>query len=547
MSVRALVLAGALLVAPLAQLSAQQAALFDELTVLYPDSDVAAGQTHFSGETPRGALVGVHALISGLPPHASVAWRVDARAVQAYRLIAVPVEQNTGLVSHTEAHTGVVNPHVVRRAPFSVFEVLEPVNTSTTANVDGVLALRFEVAVSATAPGGRHDHRVELRSGDWSSELSWGWSVQSVAVSRVTASSRGFTNWFSLERIARRHKLQKWSEPFFAMVGQYADLMARSRQNTVWVRWGDFMRQERGDFVVAQERLDRFLRIFLSRGFTRIEGGHLVRRHDGDWSSPRLDLVYTGADVASTAGRAQLSRLCAAIRGATAKLPPGIDYLQHVADEPTDTNAASYRDVAALLRQYLPRVRIFDATMSRAVIGAVDSWCPTVREFEEQRDFYEERRRSGDQVWVYTCTIPGGPWLNRLLDQERVRPVYLGWALVQNDLAGFLHWGLNHYRPGTDPFTQSVGSHEDGPPKYLPAGDTHVVYPGANGPYSGQRLEAHRIGMEDAQLLDQLRARDPVAARRIISGVLRAYNDYELDVAAYRRAKHELLRALQRE
>ena len=43
------------------------------------------------------------------------------------KLMAVPVEQNTGLDSRTEQYIGKINPNVIRRAPFEIFEVIKPV------------------------------------------------------------------------------------------------------------------------------------------------------------------------------------------------------------------------------------------------------------------------------------------------------------------------------------------------------------------------------------------------------------------------------------
>jgi hypothetical protein len=75
-------------------------------------------------------------------------------------------------------------------------------------------------------------------------------------------------------------------------------------------------------------------------------------------------------------------------------------------------------------------------------------------------------------------------------------------------------------------------------------GDTHVIYPGDDGPWSGQRFEAHRIGLEDHELLEQLRAQDPALAESIIASVFRAYDDYDIDVAEYRDARRRVLEAL---
>ncbi len=530
----------------------QQAALFDELTVLYPDSAPESGVERFAGDTARGVPAGVHALVTGLSPGATVRWSLmlngasvtDARA---FRLIDVPVEQNTGLGSRTELWDGKKNPHVIRRAPFRVFEVLEPIRGAARASDTGVLALRMEVAIARNARAGSRIYELALEAGDWQRTLRWELTVHPVMVPLTGPHSPGYTNWFSPDIIAQRHGLEPWSEPFWQMLGRYADLMARGRQNTFWIRWRDFVSVSKdGSVALDRPRFKKYVRLFLDRGFTRVEGGHLAGRHKGNWGSPRLDLSLTGSDVNSEQGRAELATILTEVRTALAELdlPQQVQYLQHLTDEPTDTNADSYTALAEQVRRHMAGVKIFEATMSLELVGAVDHWCPQVQEYQKHRDFFEARKKAGDAVWVYTCLAPGGPWLNRLLDQERLRPTYLGWAMAKYDLAGFLHWGFNHYRRSVDPFAQSVVPHGQGPPNFLPAGDSHVVYPGKDGPLSGQRFEAQRVGMEDAELLLLLKARDPARAQAIIARVFRAFNDYEKDVATYRTAKRELLTAL---
>ncbi|MBU0617137.1 MAG: DUF4091 domain-containing protein, partial [Planctomycetes bacterium] len=452
-----------------------------------------------------------------------------------------------GLTSRTELWDGKENPHVVREAPFRVFEVLEPVEDAAQASDAGVLALRVEVPIAPDAEAGSRNYELTLEAGDWQRRLRWEVNLYAITVPPTSPKSPGYTNWFSPGIIAQRHGLEIWSEPFWEMLGRYADLMARGRQNTFWVLWRDFVSvDEDGNVTLDRSRFQRYVRLFLDRGFTRIEGGHLAHRHKGDWNSPTLDLGLTGSDVTSEQGRAELAKVLTEVRAALTELclPAEVQYLQHLTDEPTNTNAESYKALAEQVRQHLPGVKIFEATMSLTLVDAVDHWCPQVQEYQKHREFFEARKQAADAVWVYTCLAPGGPWLNRLLDQERLRPTYLGWALAKYDLAGFLHWGFNHYRSGTDPFTQSVVPHGNGPPNFLPAGDSHVVYPGKNGPLSGQRFEAQRIGMEDAELLRLLKARDAAKAQTIIARVFRAFDDYEKDVAAYRAAKRELLTAL---
>lgn len=535
----------------------QQGALFDELSALYPDTDPGAGVERFAGDTARGVPAGVHVLVAGLPGEAMVRCNLALKGApvndaRAFRLIDVPVEQNTGLGSRTEAWEGKQNPHVIRRAPFRVFEVLEPIKGAARASDAGVLALRVEIPIAPDAEAGSRSYELalELEADDWRQTLHWELNVHAVTVPPTGPQSPGYTNWFSPDIIAQRHGLEPWSEPFWEMLGRYADLMARGRQNTFWIRWRDFVSTGKdGRVTLDRPRFRRYVRLFLDRSFTRVEGGHLAHRHKGEWGSPRLDLGLTGSDANREPGRAELAAFLTELRTALAELslPERVEYLQHLTDEPTDANAESYQALAEQVRRHLPGVKIFEATMSLALVGAVDHWCPKVQEYQRHRDFFEAREKAGDAVWVYTCLSPGGPWVNRLLDQERLRPTYVGWALVKYDLAGFLHWGLNHYRRGVDPFTQSVVPHGEGPPNFLPAGDSHVVYPGKDGPLSGQRFEAHRIGMEDAELLRLLKARDPGRAEAIIARVFRAFDDYETDVAAYHAAKRELLAAVARE
>ncbi len=531
----------------------QDGALFDELAPLYPDSDLSGQARPFRSDTPRGVVAGVHALITGLPPNAEVSWRVGCNGeiindARVFRLIDVPVEQNTGLDSRTEAWKDKKNPHVIRRAPFRVFEVLEPIQSPVAANEAGVLALRIEVPIAADAEPEERRYALLFKEANSNGRLNWKLTVHPVTVPPMSSKSPGYTNWFSTSNIAKRHDLEPWSEPFWKMLGAYADLMARGRQNTFLIGWRNFaLIDDKGKVSFDEGRFRRYMKLFLDRGFTRLEGGHLAHRHKGDWGSPRLDTVLGRTNVSSEAGKAEIAALLAEVRKALDKsgLTGGVTYLQHLTDEPTDKNAETYKMLAADVRRHMPGVKIFEATMSQALTGAVDHWCPQVQKYQEHREFFEGRKKSGEAVWVYTCLVPGGPWLNRLLDQERLRPVYIGWSLVKYDLDGFLHWGLNHYRKDMDPFNQSVIVHGEGPANnFLPAGDTHVVYPGKGGPWSGQRFEAHRIGMEDAELLAMLKARDAKAAETIIAKVFRAYDDYEQDVSAYRAAKRELLAAL---
>jgi hypothetical protein len=329
------------------------------------------------------------------------------------------------------------------------------------------------------------------------------------------------------------------------MLRQYADMMARGRQNMFWVKWSDFFSAEHGEWTLDQDRLQRYVALFTDAGLYWIEGAPIGRRPGGDWSSPTLELKLGSVPMTGERGGAILASQCQQIRAAIEANGWHDRWVQHIADEPTDVNAANYCAAAALVRQHLPGIPILEATMSQSVVGCVDAWCPQVQAWQADRAFFDARRAAGEQVWVYTCLRPGGPWLNRLLDQERLRPVYFGWGAAKFGWDGYLHWGLNHWK--ADPFLQSVVDHPAMPDtdNRLPAGDTHVLYPGADGPWSGLRFEAHRIGLEDRALLRQLAAANESAAEAIIDRVFREADDYETDVASYRFARRQLMQSLE--
>ena len=132
---------------------------------------------------------------------------------------------------------------------------------------------------------------------------------------------------------------------------------------------------------------------------------------------------------------------------------------------------------------------------------------------------------------VYTCLDPAGNYCNRLLDQERLRQVWLGWApALYDNIEGYLHWGgmfmdrLDFYRLNS-----------------LPAGDPAIMFPGFFEVYSSTRLEAHRIGFEDLVLLEQLKERNFSWVENLIHTVFRRYDDYEKDIVQYRKARRLLL------
>jgi hypothetical protein len=525
-------------------------ALVDEARELFPDTHLDRPVKRYAVHAPRNTVAAVHVLITGLRGTETISFSesgeqgTPTRGIQWYRLIDVPVLENTGLDRNTEKYSGKPNPYVIRRAPFRVYDPFRPVTSPLMAESTSV-ALRVELQVDTNTAPGTYTHRLRIDISGAVDTLDWVLTVHRAAVPPLSRSTVSYINWHNIDNICRAHHVTKWSEPFWTMLSTYARTMAGGRQNAFWFLWGDYFAFDSAGNVTAfhRERLERYIRVFLDAGMKTIHGAPMVGRRD--WFHTDILLSVTAADgkeVDPVSGRGKHMLAQMAERIITVMRENGWEnrWVQGVFDEPEDPFVDRYRELVSLLRGLKPDIRILEATMTTNVAGLVNIWCPQVQEYQGNREFFDKRKASGDLVWVYTCLSPGGPWLNRLLDQERLRQVYVGWALARYDLQGYLHWGGNFHT--ALPFEELVRFHMEG--QYLPAGDSHILYPLSEGPLSSHRFEAHRMGFEDYELLAQLKQHDPVRMQQVIARVVQGFDRYNTDIAAYRAARETLLDAV---
>jgi len=519
-----------------------RAELRDALEFLFVDSRIFSGAIRpFHVSVPRGGTASAQVLLAELKPGARIRARLrrkgrDVEESNWFRLLAVPVEANTGPVGFIERE-GEKNPYTIRRAPFRVYDAMEPMKGKVIS--DGTTAvLRLQMPISRTARRGKKDFTVEIEAGKDRVRLPLAVHVHGIAVPEAGGKSLPYTNWFNVSHMAGRHGLSLWSQGHWRMVRKYAELMAHGRQNMFWCPLSLFFEKKRGRPLLHVERLRRYIMTFTQAGLHFIEGGHVAGRAGGDWDADRFALQLTGTPATSIQGNAELQGILKQLGTEIERQGWRGRWIQHVTDEPTEPNATDYRVLSGMVRKYLPGVPLLDATMELELAGSVDYWCPQCQEYQRHREAFEKQRVLGDRVWYYTCCFPGGPWINRLLDMELLRPALMGWAMARYRLDGFLHWGFNHYKETQDPFQQSVVSH--GGSNSLPAGDTHIVYPGRNAPWSSVRLEAQREGFEDYELFKKLQEKDPRAADPIIRRVLRRFDDYTKRTSTFRKAQESL-------
>ena len=381
-------------------------------------------------------------------------------------------------------------------------------------------------------------------------ELSLKVNVHPVALPPVGKDSFKYTNWMDFDSMAASHGLKPWSEEHWKMIEKYVRLAARGRQNVGLMR-DVFGKDACGEVCVDKEKFSRFLDLYDSVGIWYLEGTHLARFSNG-WGSPTFNTRDTAKVTTTVEGSLALSKLAKMFMEEIEKRGLKDRWYQHVADEPGGKNIGEYRITAGIVRRYMPGIRMVDAVVSPSFAGALDVWCPTVDSFELHRAQYDSFRTNfGDRVWCYTCCVPGGKWMNRTMDGELLRPALIPWVAVMWDIDGFLHWGYNRWQreqgqdPFTEPYPKKWSGSNDG--NSLPPGDTHIVYPGTDGPWPSVRLEATRAGMEDADLLTLLRRRDKAQADGVVTRIARGFRDYTPSCKLYREVRRDLLRRIEQE
>jgi hypothetical protein len=526
------------------------AGLVDEAQELFPDTKLEPPVKRLEVHTPRNTVAAVHVMITGLTGKEKIAFSESDEngkptvGTQWYRLIDVPVAENTGLDRNTEKYSNKINPYVIRRAPFRIYDPFRPVTSPVAAESTSV-ALRIEMPVDASMPPGVYRHKLNVDLGGHEETLEFVVNVHRAAVPPLSQSTVSYINWHNIDNICSAHNVRKWSEPFWSMLAKYAHTMARGRQNAFWFIWGDYFTFDSvGNVAVfRRDTLERYIRVFLDAGMKTIQGAPMFGRRD--WFHNDMLLSVQAADnkevdAVSERGKRMLSQMAQRIIAVMKENGWEKQWVQGVFDEPEDPFVDRYRELIGVLRGLKPDIQILEATMTTNVAGLVNIWCPQVQEYQAQREFFDKRKAVGDKVWVYTCLSPGGPWLNRLLDQERLRQIYMGWALAKYNLQGYLHWGGNFHT--AKPFEELVRFHMEG--QYLPAGDSHILYPLPEGPLSSHRFEAHRIGMEDCELLAQLKSHDASRAEQIIAQVVQGFDKYTKDVSTYRATRKQLLDAV---
>ncbi len=564
-----------------------RAALFDELELIYPDTNVSRGVSAYTVAGCNGTYAGVQIAVSGLTPGIPLTFHVEGphRAYKLFEMIPIPVEVNTGAVLRSEYLKDDHNENVIRRAPFYVYEALKPIFNLTRPQYT-TAAFVFRTPIEYCREKETFSFTITLRHGDASRTLILHTERYPAVVKPASKDDPQFVNWFDYHNISRWHNAPMWSPDYEEMLYRYLRAARYTRQNVMAIPGPLlFTVTEGGEVRFESARLDLLLRAAKRAGIELFQGGAFCSRaaslvdddafyHSLDhesFTSPEqigqafkrrafdefdygTDAVFslTGASMSSDEGQRQLkAALCELY--AYLKAHDLCDvWTQSCLDEPNDALCAVYHTISAVTRETMPGIPILEPVLpTEGVIGDLDVWCPSLDVYERNKDFFDARVKDGDRIYIYSCLTPGGNYTNRLLDMERLRVVYIAWSMMRYpDVMGYLHWGAN-YTCGNNPFERQAAMFSEQVleyhPKYanfLPAGDACIFYPGFEQPLISTRSEAHRIGFEDLALLRRLREKDAARAEEITAKLFRRFDEYEKSVTLYRLVRKDLLEAV---
>ncbi len=379
---------------------------------------------------------------------------------------------------------------------------------------------------------------------------------------RISGQSLWVTNWWfanpdQLRQMNRGQEVPRYSDRYWEIIRVFARNMKAYRQNIAMIsplELTSFAKKE-GVYTFDFSNFDKTVGIFREEGgIQRVEGGHLGARLEG-WDSP------FGLSVPVWSGEAYKLELLpledSRTRDFYKQFIPAFmahlkernwkdGYIQHIADEPIQSNIESYRQISAFLYPLLEGTPVIEANHASSLDGSIDVWVPQLNFLRDDFAFYQEQQRKGKEVWFYTCLAPQGNFANRFVELPLLQTRLLHWINYRFGITGYLHWGYNCW--GCSPWNKDPYGDVSGiievSCNVLPGGDTHIVYPDYMRLNSSIRLEAMRDGICDYELLQMLGKKDPDFAKTLAGTVVAGFELYDGNVEAFRSRRIKMLEKL---
>lgn len=466
----------------------------------------------------------------------------DLPCPEIFMVLPVDVMRNTDVGYNGQNYLvkdGDFVPYATRKAPFTVFDALLPIDYATDLGNQDLKVFYFRFCTNGLASG-NYKCKLNLMDGEEETIIPVEINLHKVAVPKKE--TLRITNWFHPEKIAEYLDAPMWSEAFWEYLYEYGVMMRSARQTDFFINHTFFKEHSfvDGKYVFDFTNAKKLIEMYFALGFTYIEGPIMLYRKNWHYSEFYIKIGDEDVDALSEKGIAFVKDFYSAWYAFLKENDWDKCVYQHVGDEPGEHCLKEYSRLSQIIRECMPNVPIIEALANASFSDAVDIMVPKSVDYLREKDAFDKIKEQRP-MWYYTCCEPGGEYLNRLLDQELLRSRLLHWANYIYGFSGFLHWGLNYYI-NNQIFDVCGGEYSgDGP---LPSGDTHVIYFKDGILLNSLRLEMMRYGAEDYELINMLEKFDNDKLAPIVSRVIRSFGDYTKSMHCFNDAYKELLNCL---
>ncbi len=515
--------------------------IFSQNTWIFPDSCVDEGKKSASLTLLKKQTGAFQVIVSDIAVGEPIIFSyagLDGVTVTAYREKDVCVNRNTNNVHNgplTTDNWEDISKNRVRKAPYRTYDALVPIDGLSSEASQEV----YYVTVSPTenAASGAYNGTVTFAIGSASVTVQVELTVGNKCLPEQTLK---LTNWFSYPNMAHHHGLTYGSDEHIEMVKKYFALLNECGNNVFWCTF-DLTKASMvdGKMVFDFSEPKKRAQLALDCGAKVLEWAPIISRPT--WEDPPF-LIWNyfndsrDLNVLSTRGRKYFTAFLRAFNDFLTENGWRDISIVHISDEPKELCADDFRIIAGIARKYLPQIKLIDAIEIFFLQDALDIYVPKDHYFQMNRNDFEDLRDDWNELWFYTCNMPGGRWLNRFIDSPLLNTRLLHWGNYRFNLTGYLHWGFNHIKRDQDPFEQTSGNGG------LPAGDTHIVYPYGDQILRSLRFMQMKCGVQDYEILRAISLTDKEKADRLCRSALLAFDDYITDVEEFDRISADIVK-----
>ena len=462
--------------------------------------------------------------------------------VEWFSLVPVTVEQNYNMPEeYRKPH------HPERIAPYRVYDCMRPFDGSLDVGVaDGrekdtdIGGLFGSIKIPKDAIPGDYTASVTVATGKESITVPVQLKIYKATLPEETLK---IVQGYHPDRTARYHNAEYGSRKFHELDTAYVKALRRMRQNMMYVSGVKVTEVAENKYEFDFSKMESDMKRYDALGVRCFYGPSVGWRES--WSTSTI-LLNGKIPAMSHEGYCYLSQYLPALHSMLEKGGWLGRFVLGISDEPNEFNAAEFLSLCKLVRGFVPDIPLMDATSYADIHGSLDIYVPLNSRYDRETEAVEALRAHGEELWHYVCCAPRSKgYINRFIDFSLLATRYLLWGNYKYSLEGYLHWATNCYQVGQDPFRLSCPSHKNTDRvSTLPPGDTHILYPGENGPWLSVRAEAQREGAEEYEMLKALAAVNKDKADKICNKLFHSFKDVEYDVQIFRSVKNELLAAL---